>query len=782
MDMLAGEISSFGQWLKARRKSLDLTQNELAQQVGCSVETVRKLEADTRRPSRQIAELLAEHLHIFPDTTVSFVQFARAGIAPHDAAFMYPASSIPQRTQHNLPEQPTPLIGRESDIAAICKQVSCSDTRLLTLLGPPGIGKTRLSLAAAERLLESFAAGVCFVALAAVRDVADVANVILQALGVGEDNEKPVGLKLHEYLRERQMLLVLDNCEQISDVAPLVAELLSTCAWLKIVVTSRTPLRLRREHQFPVPPLSLPDINQLPSIDTLSQYAAIELFIERSQAVKPDFSLTEHNALAVATICHRLDGLPLAIELISARVNLLPPAALLQRLHGGLILRSNGQSDFETRHQTLNAAIEWSYRLLNPDEQSLFRRLGVFMGGCTLEAIEAICSPPMDTLNGVASLTDNNLLRQEVDLNGEPRFVLLETIREYALERLQESGEEPALRQSHADYYVALAERAETGLHHVGHQQWLNLLETEHNNLRAVFDWCEYNHVEQALLLAVALSHFWEMRGHMMEGRERFECLLAADSTVSKLNSSLWAKALNHASELAWRHRDDVVCQRRAKEALQLSLETDDNEGVLWALFNLGRAARSRGDDETAREILEEGLALARKGENHSDTRNFLSALGIIMRNQGDYARAIVYHDEAVKLAKAIENKADIHIVLWETGTSWLFCGDCEQAQQLYMESLTMSKEAVHCAYCLEGFSGIASAKKQPERAARLLGAAGALRDTAHRPRIDSEDYYRHILNMTRAQLDEPAFNAAWAEGRAMTLEQALAYALSDAN
>jgi non-specific serine/threonine protein kinase len=405
------------------------------------------------------------------------------------------------------------------------------------------------------------------------------------------------------------------------------------------------------------------------------------------------------------------------------------------------------------------------------------------MGGCTLEAVEAICSPPMDTLNGVASLTDNNLLRQEVDLNGEPRFVLLETIREYALERLQESGEEPTLRQSHADYYVALAERTEAELQRDGYLQWLDSMEVEHGNLRITLDWCEKLDIEKGLRLIVASHHpvTLSTHNHALEGGERVERLLNADSTVSVTNPLLWARALNVAARLAYVRKDILALSRWAEKALYFSRQIVDEKNTLYALRSMGQATALQGLDQLSETINIEGLALARETGNNWFICFFLNIMGLLNRNRGDYAKAFSYHAEAAKLVRHIEDKPFVLTILWELGTSSLFVENFEQGYQCYLESISSSKERI-LAYDLEGFAGLAAFQKHPERAAGLLGAAEALRETQDTPRMKFDQYYEQFVAMTRAQLDEPAFNAAWAEGRAMTLEQALAYALSDAN
>jgi predicted ATPase len=409
--------------------------------------------------------------------------------------------------------------------------------RLLTLTGPGGTGKTRLGLQVAADLLEDFESGVFFVPLEALRDPTLVASSIARTLGLQDRAGQVLLDSLRESLQDKQMLLVLDNFEQVVAAAPLVAELLAACPRLKCLVTSRVVLRLRGEHEFPVPPLDLPDPRHLPAMDTLSQYAAVELFIQRALALKPDLRVDNATAPAVVAICVRLEGLPLAIELAAARIKLFPPQALLARLGRRLELLRGGTRDMPERHQTLRHAIAWSYDLLEAGEQALFRRLAVFAGGCTLEAAEVVCQAvhapaagpgqSLEVLDGVASLVDKSLLRQQAQVSGEPRFRMLETLCEYGLECLTASGEEPAVRRAHADYYRVLVEAAEPALTGPAQEAWLEQLEAEHDNVRAALRWAEESgEAEMGLRLAGALCQFWLIRGHLREGQEWFARLL----------------------------------------------------------------------------------------------------------------------------------------------------------------------------------------------------------------------------------------------------------------
>src|SRR5215218_11067879 len=525
-----------------------------------------------------------------------------------------PVEFPPLRTldtyRNNLPLQPTPLVGREKEVLEVCDLLRGTETRLLTLTGPGGTGKTRLALQAAADLLDDFPDGTFFVPLATLSEAELFLSTVAETLGVRETGEQPLDESLKDYIKERRLLLVLDNFEQVLGAAPTVTELLAAAPSLKVLATSRAPLGLYGEQEYAVPPLSVPDVRHLPDFKTLSQYEAVRLFIERAKSAKVDFEVTDESAPAVAEICVRLDGLPLAIELAAARIKMLPPRAMLHRLGSRLKLLTGGARDLPERQRTLRATIEWSHALLDEGEQLLFRKLGVFSGGRTLEAIEAICDAEgdlsVDTFEGVSSLVDKSLLRQEEGPGGEPRFVMLETVHEYAREKLQESAEAEEIKRVHAEYFLTLAEEAYPQLRGPNQLEWLERLEAEHDNMRAAHSWAlERKETEVALRLGGALWVFWSVRGYYSEGRRWLKEALAINGRVSP---EVRAMALAGVGSLA----EDQGDLDRAKEACDEGLELlanearEASEAKLCLLALLGWMAWQREEYGQAQQLFEE--------------------------------------------------------------------------------------------------------------------------------------------------------------------------------
>ncbi|MFN8474993.1 MAG: tetratricopeptide repeat protein [Anaerolineae bacterium] len=780
---------SFGGWLKRRRRGLGLTQVELGQRIGYSGETIRKVEADEFRPSRQMAEALAAALDIAPTDHDRFIEFAR-GIGqnndvalptdPVDLSSPHPSS----RLNHNLPTPPTPLVDRQTEVAALRKLLLRDDARLVTLTGAGGTGKTRVALAAATAALDDFLHGVFFVDLAPLRDSALVASTIARTLDVRETAGHPYLTAVEDYLREKSLLLLLDNFEQVLDAAPILADLLAAAPRIKLLVTSREVLRLRAEHVFPVEPLAVPSLRDLPPIDELTAYPAVALFAERAGNARPGFRMSAENGEAVAEICTQLDGLPLAIELAAARVRLLPPAALLSRLGKGLTLTA-GVRDLPARQQTLRATIEWSYNLLSEEEKALLRRLGVFVGGATLEAIEAVCYAGDDTagdvLDGISALTDKSLLRQAVT-QGEPSFRMLEAVHEYALERLEESGEAQALRRRHADYFLALAEQAEPellGLHQIA---WLERLEREHDNLRAALQWSfEAGDLDTALRLAGALGWFWYLHSHLVEGRTWLD---RVSRQAGEQSTATGAKVLAAAGTLAFAQGDFTAARALHEQALALYREVGDARGEASSLDNLGVQMLAQGELEAAKGLLEQSASLYRETGDRVGLMNVLNNLGEVARTEGDYAAAERYYVDGLALVGQARNSMLVAWLLHNLGHVALYRNDIKRADDLFRESFAAGQEMGFMPViiaCIAGFAAVWGARGDATRATRLFAAADAMLAEAHShlDRPDSMAYDRYLA-AARAGLDAEAFERAWAEGRAMTQEEAVAYALEE--
>ena len=611
----------------------------------------------------------------------------------------FPPLKTLDRRSGTLPVQPTPLIGRKSEVATIGQLLRREDVRLVTLTGPGGTGKTRLGLQVASELRDVFVDGVFFVSLAPINDPVLVMPTIAQALGIRDGVGQPLSTRLAEVLQQQQVLLLLDNFEQVVGAASQVADLLTSCPQLKMLVTSREVLHVRAEHEFAVPPLELPDLAHLPDHAVLALSPSVALFLQRAQAVKPEFQLTTSNARAVAEICIRLDGLPLAIELAAARMKLLSPQVLLARLGRRLAILTGGARDVPTRHQTLRNTIEWSYHLLNAWEQRLFRWLSVFVGGCTLQAAEAVCTGSDDgvglALDGIASLIDKSLL-QRLEQTGEgdeePRLLMLETIREYGLEALTASGEGEDARQAHTGFFLSLAEEAEPALKGPLLVMWLDRLEREHDNLRAALQWAlEGGRAETALRLGIALERFWVVRGHRIEGLAFLERALAGSSGVA---TDLRAKALLAAARLAFIQSHYDQGEVLAQESLALFRQLGDRRGIALSLDRLGMAAWRRGDFRAARVLMEEDLALFKEVDDRDRVAWSLFTLGLLNNKQGDYTRACTLFEESLTLFRELGNKRGIAASLTQlAGTLFVSQGNQAMIYPLLEEGLSLDRE-----------------------------------------------------------------------------------------
>jgi predicted ATPase/class 3 adenylate cyclase/Tfp pilus assembly protein PilF len=710
-------------------------------------------------------------------------------VAPDLPADFPPLNTLDARPT-NLPAQPTLLIGREEELAEVCTLLRRGSVRLVTLTGPGGTGKTRLGLQVAADLLDGFADGAFFVPLSPIRDADLVLPQIAQVLELKESTGRPLLDSLKTSLRDKELLLVLDNFEQVLTAAPVLTDLLAAAPGLKLLVTSRALLRVYGEYEYRVPPLARPDLDQLPDLEGMEAFPAVTLFVERTRAVRPGFSLTEENAPAVAEICIRLDGLPLAIELAAARSRLFSPQAMVTRFQGpprrsSLDLLAGGPRDLPARQQTLRGAIEWSYDLLDELERCLFARLAVFLGGCTIEAVEAVCNAAsdleLDIVEGLLSLVDQSVLRQEEGVDCEPRFVMLETIREYALERLAASGDGETMQRQHAAYYLGLAEMAKPELSGPRQLHWLSRLEEEHDNLRAALAWAlECREIELALSLSETLGSFWYTRGFLSEGRRWLERVLEDSRSLSF--PALRARALAAVGELAHAQGDYERGRRYVEDSLSLRQELGDKAGIAASYHRLAGIVMYEGDPRTAQQYYEKSLALRRElGLDHL-IPSLLNNLGLVAMYQDDLERAMQLHEESLVGFRELGNMYGVVSSLLLLGLEASKLEQYDRAAEYCCEALALLGEQGDVRRVIEGleiYAGVLVAQGKAERAAHLCGAAEALRDELGipLPPVD-RPFVERIRSSVQEQLGEAGLAEAWTEGRAMSEKQAVDCAL----
>jgi predicted ATPase/class 3 adenylate cyclase len=697
----------------------------------------------------------------------------------------FPAIRTLATRPNNLPLQPTPFLGREDQVARIVDLLHDDDVRLLTITGPGGVGKTRVALQAAADLLEDFPEGVWFVDLSAFDDPILVPSAIAGVLGV-RDEGSGLTERLARVLSEKKLLLVLDNFERVVEAAQVVADLVVRVPSIKVLVTSRTPLHAYGEREYPLAPLLLPDPTRLPSLEHLTQYETVRLFISRAQAVKPDFEVTNDSAPAVAEICSRLDGLPLAIELAAAFVKILPPQALLKRLEKRLPLLTGGARTLPTRQQTMRNAIAWSHDLLSPMDQTLFRRLAVFAGGCTIEAAETIVDPEgsLDVFGGIASLVDKSLLRQEEGVEGEPRFQMLETVREFGLERLTASGEEPASRERHARWVLALVERAEPELFGRDQQTWWERVEAELPNIRAALAWVEQiGDAERAQRLAGSASAFCWLRGHLREGQDWLRRALALPGETSP---AVHSAALAGAGTLAWFCGDNDAAETLLEQGLAIARDGDFALGVAAARQTLAGVAWARGDLDQALTLGAEAITGLREVGSAGRLAVMLADMGMIAELNGDHEQGDAWSTEGLTLHRTLGTRWFIANHLADLGVLAQRRGDLVAAAQHYSESVSLLHEMSDTWYIagpLAGLAAIAVAHDHPKEAARLLGLSAALREKSGYgvwPMEQERD--EQTVAAARAALGDEGYFRAFAEGRGISFEQTVAEAIALVN
>ncbi len=685
---------------------------------------------------------------------------------------------------NNLPSALTSFIGRERAIAEVRRLLTT--TRLLTLTGAGGSGKTRLAFQVGADALEEYPDGVCAVELASLSDPHLVPQAAASALGVLEHTGRSLTESLVHYLRPRNVLLLLDNCEHlVLACAALADALLRRCPSLRILATSREGLRASGELTYLVPPLSLPEPDRLPPLESLMRFEAVRLFAERAAFNHPGFTITDSNAPTVVQVCHRLDGMPLAIELAAARVRVLTVEQIAARLDDRFRLLTGGSRTVLPRHQTLQAAMDWSYDLLSGPERALLRRLSVFAGGWTLEAAEAIC--PGDGIEATAilelltSLVDKSLVLVETR-TGEARYGLLETIRQYSRTRQGTSGEAATAQRRHRDWYLALAERAEAELRGPGQEAWLERLEAEHDNLRAALEWsaAQPPDTDAEMRLAGALRWFWFIRGYWSEGRRRLEAALARRGEAP---SPALVRALQGAARLARFQGAYDRSRALSEEGLAVSHGLADRESRVWFLISLGAVELHQGDRARAAVLFEEGLLISRALGNKGLISMALADLGVVARIQGDLERAEALLQESLALSRDVQDKWRIALSLHSLGMVAFRRGNYDRAAGLYAESLALASQVQDrwiADDCLDGLAAVACVRGHYEHAARMAGAADALREMlGYRPLGEERSDHDRCVATARVGLGEAAFGAAWAEGRTMTLERAIAGALA---
>jgi predicted ATPase len=729
----------------------------------------------------------------------------------------------------NLPASRTGFVGREKETAAAQELLMRPDVRLLTITGPGGIGKTRLGVEVAAGLVSEFAGGIHFVPLSPLSDAGLIAALIVQTLGIREaGGTSPLEIlkkNLRELSRE-PMLLLLDNFEHLMAAAPVVAELLTASATLKIVVTSRAALHLYGEHEFPVPPLSLPESRGGASVETLSGYSAVALFVQRAVAAKPDFELNKENASAVGEICARLDGLPLAIELAAARVKVLSPSSMLTRLEKRLQLLTGGARDLPQRQQTLRAAMDWSYDLLNAAEQKLFRRLAAFVGGCNLEGVEAVCDSrgdlDLDLLDGMASIVDKSLVQRIEQAGGESRFAMLETIREYALEKLSGSGEEASTKRAHAAYCLVLAEEDATEQGAGAGAAWLQRCAQEHNNMRGALDWLtETGSAEWGLRLGAALFRYWESREYLAEGRDRLGRLLKLPAATQPTKVRM--RALFAAGVLSGEQGDYAAADVLLGESHDIARRVGDKTGLAISLNAQGVFARDRGAMAKAQGMFQESLELWRELGDPKAIARALSNLANILKVQGDYEGARSLSGECLAIFRGIGDRTGVGwslnyqgdiardqgdftsarslyeralAIFWELGDRWGIAGtladlgnlareqrDYATAHSLYRESIKIFEELAHkrgIARLLECFAASAASQGQARRALRLAGAAASLRQNVGAPLTPAEQLKLETsLDPARQEMGNDSGASAWLNGWALSTDEVIQEALT---
>jgi predicted ATPase/DNA-binding SARP family transcriptional activator len=785
----------------------------------------RELEAETDLESQQL----------YQDILAS--RFPGVGTAPETRSVVTPAASLlpvsgpalGEPTQQargtgltNLPAQLTNFIGREWEMSEVKRLLAT--TRLLTLTGAGGCGKTRLAMVSSATLAPEYPDGITVVELAGTNESSLVAQSVASALGVRQDPGRPLLVSLSEYLHPRELVLVLDNCEHLVEgCAQLAKALLDACPKLRILVTSREPLHTPGETVWEVLPLSTPDPQHSPTVDSLVRYEAVRLFIDRAQLIKPGFLLTEQNGPWVTQICYRLDGLPLAIEMAAGWVRALSVEQISQLLDDRFRLLTNGSRVAMPHHRTLRAAIDWSYELLSQPEQQVFNRLSVFAGGFTLEAAQMVgpggCVKPDQMLELLFHLVEKSLVGVEEGLEGAVRYRLLETLRQYGTERLETNEEAGPTRQKHFAFFLQLAEKADQALKGPNQSRWLNVLDKEHDNLRAALGWARESDEEAELRLAGALCSFWRTRGYVGEGLRRVQGALSRSKGASE---TLRSRALNGAAALAWYQSDYSRAEAFLEESLTLARQLADQGSISLVLNNLGTVAYAQGDYDRAVALREESLALAQELGDKWSIADCLNNLGGALREQGEYTRAKALLEEGLALSRELADQEGTARSLYNLGLTAQDCKDYQSAMALFEESLALSRELADkqgiaaalgnlglvsqyrrdyhqattllaeslalyyelgdrlgVAERLEELAGVACVQEQLERSTRLLGASETLRGaigalSSPSARAEHECY----AIAAREGLGQEAFALAWTQGQAMTMEQVIEYVL----